>query len=34
MLRLVGVTIPDDVDLFNGLRMIKGLDTKNSRAKI
>jgi large subunit ribosomal protein L22 len=34
MLRLVGVTIPDDVDLFNGLRMIKGLDTKNSRARI
>ena len=34
MLRLVGVTIPDDVDLYNGLRMIKGLDTKNSRAKI
>jgi large subunit ribosomal protein L22 len=34
MLRLVGVTIPDDVDLFNGLRMIKGLDTKNSRSKI
>ncbi|HQB82054.1 MAG TPA: 50S ribosomal protein L22 [Candidatus Rifleibacterium sp.] len=34
MLRLVGVTIPEDVDLFNGLRMIKGLDTKNSRAKI
>lgn len=34
MLRLVGVTIPDDVDVFNGLRMIKGLDTKNSHAKI
>lgn len=34
MLRLVGVTIPEDVDLFNGLRMIKGLDTKNSRSKI
>jgi large subunit ribosomal protein L22 len=34
MLRLVGVTIPNDVDLFNGLRMIKGLDTKNSRNKI
>lgn len=34
MLRLVGVTIPDDVDLFNGLRMIKGLDTKNSRTRI
>ena len=34
MLRLVGVTIPDDVDLFNGLRMIKGLDTKHSRTKI
>lgn len=34
MLRLVGVTIPDDVDLFNGLRMIKGLDTKNSRSRI
>lgn len=34
MLRLVGVTIPDDVDVFNGLRMIKGLDTKNSRARI
>ncbi|RCK78483.1 MAG: LSU ribosomal protein L22p (L17e) [Candidatus Ozemobacter sibiricus] len=34
MLRLVGVTIPDDVDLFNGLRMIKGLDTKHNRTKI
>jgi large subunit ribosomal protein L22 len=34
MLRLVGVTIPDDVDLFNGLKMIKGLDTKNSEARI
>lgn len=34
MLRLVGVTIPEDVDLFNGLRMIKGLDTKNSRSRI
>lgn len=34
MLRLVGVNIPDDVDLFNGLRMIKGLDTKNSTARI
>ena len=34
MLRLVGVTIPDDVDVFNGLKMIKGLDTKNSEAKI
>lgn len=34
MLRLVGVTIPDDVDVFNGLKKIKGLDTKNSHAKI
>jgi len=34
MIRLVGVTIPDDVDLFNGLRMIKGLETKHSRTKI
>lgn len=34
MLRLVGVTIPDDVDVYNGLKMIKGLDTKNSHAKI
>jgi hypothetical protein len=28
------VTIPDDVDLFNALRMIKGLDTKNSPGQI
>ncbi len=34
MLRLVGVNIPDDVDLFNGLRLIKGLDTKHNRTKI
>lgn len=34
MLRLVGVTIPDDVDVFTGLRMIKGLDTKNSKQRI
>lgn len=34
MLRLVGVNIPGDVDLFNGLGMIKGLDTKNSRSRI
>ena len=34
MLRLVGVNIPDDVDVFNGLRMIKGLDTKHSRTRI
>lgn len=34
MLRLAGVTIPDDVDVFNGLRMIKGLDTKHSRNRI
>lgn len=34
MLRLVGVNIPDDVDLFNGMRMIKGLDTKHNRTKI
>ncbi len=34
MLRLVGVNIPDDVDVFSGLRMIKGLDTKHSRTRI
>lgn len=34
MLRLVGVNIPDDVDLFSGLRMIKGLETKHSRNNI
>ncbi len=34
MLRIVGVTIPDNVDVFSGMRMIKGLDTKNSHAKI
>ena len=34
MLRLIGVTIPDDVDIFTGLRMIKGLDTKNSKQQI
>lgn len=34
MLRLVGVNIPDDIDVFSGLRMIKGLDTKHSRTRI
>jgi large subunit ribosomal protein L22 len=31
MLRIVGTTIPDDVDVFTGLRMVKGLDSKHSR---
>ncbi len=30
MLRLVGTNIPDDVDIFTGLKMVKGLDTPNS----
>jgi len=34
MLRLVGVNIPDDVDVFAGLKMIKGLETKHSKMKI
>lgn len=34
MLRLVGVTLPDDVDIYNGMRMIKGLETRHSTAKI
>lgn len=34
MLRLVGINIPDDVDVFSGLRMIKGLDTEHSRTRI
>lgn len=34
MLRLVGVTIPDDVDVYTGMKMIKGLETKHSKAKI
>jgi len=34
MLRIVGVNIPDEMDVFTGLRMIKGLDTPRSRTKI
>jgi large subunit ribosomal protein L22 len=34
MLRIVGVNLPDDVDLYSGLRTIKGLETKHSRNKI
>lgn len=34
MLRLVGVNIPDNVDLKTGLKMIKGLDGKHCDGKI
>lgn len=34
MLRLAGVTIPDNVDLYTGLRMVKGLDTRHSEGKV
>jgi len=34
MLRLVGVTIPDNVDVYSGLRMVKGLETKHSKGRV
>ena len=33
-LRIVGVTIPEDDDIFNGLKKIKGLSTEHSENKI
>lgn len=34
MLRIAGVTLNDDQNLYDGLRMIKGLDSKHSRTKV